>query len=138
MCLLSPHYLLYIVSVACVDFRSDRECSGRRFVFFASSKRARAQRPPELPLLWVIIPLWVVIPQNTTGIELNQGDTIGGTVGRADVAEVVVEAALSPAAENTIFEVYGKTFGLQSASDREIQRDGDRGTHKRKRGGGTG
>lgn len=42
------------------------------------------------------------------GIELNQGDTIGGTVGRGDVAEVVVEAALSPATENTIFEIYGE------------------------------
>ncbi|CAM9547189.1 unnamed protein product [Scytosiphon promiscuus] len=42
------------------------------------------------------------------GIELNQGDTIGGTVGRADVAEVVVEAALSPATENTVFEIYDK------------------------------
>ncbi|CAM9322475.1 unnamed protein product [Ectocarpus sp. 13 AM-2016] len=42
------------------------------------------------------------------GIELNQGDTIGGTVGRGDVAEVVVEAALSPATENTIFEIYDK------------------------------
>lgn len=27
---------------------------------------------------------------------------------RVDVAEVVVEAALSPAAENTLFELYGK------------------------------
>lgn len=45
---------------------------------------------------------------HNTGIELNQGDTIGGTVGRGDVAEVVVEAALSPSAENTIFEVYGE------------------------------
>eukprot|EP00752_Nemacystus_decipiens_P006971 g6254.t1 len=42
------------------------------------------------------------------GIELNQGDTIGGTIGRADVAEVIVEAALSPATENTVFEVYEK------------------------------
>lgn len=42
-----------------------------------------------------------------SGIELNQGDTIGGTVNRADVAEVVVEAALSPAAENAVFELYG-------------------------------
>lgn len=44
----------------------------------------------------------------TAGIELNQGDTIGGTVNRADVAEIVVEAALSPATENTLFEVYGE------------------------------
>lgn len=42
------------------------------------------------------------------GVELNQGDTIGGTVTRADVAEVVVEAALSPATENTLFELYGE------------------------------
>ncbi|CAM9815652.1 unnamed protein product [Pylaiella littoralis] len=44
-------------------------------------------------------------------IELNQGDTIGGTVGRGDVAEVVVEAALSPVTENTIFEIYDKKSG---------------------------
>eukprot|EP00904_Undaria_pinnatifida_P004351 jgi/Undpi1/13917/HiC_scaffold_9.g03568.m1 len=43
------------------------------------------------------------------GIELNQGDTIGGTVNRADVAEVLVEAALSPSTENTLFEIYDKS-----------------------------
>ncbi|CAM9754478.1 unnamed protein product [Ascophyllum nodosum] len=42
------------------------------------------------------------------GIELNQGDTIGGTIDRADVAEVIVEAALSPATKNMMFEVYDK------------------------------
>lgn len=39
---------------------------------------------------------------------MNQGDTIGGTINRADVAEVVVEAALSPATDNILFEVYGE------------------------------
>lgn len=42
------------------------------------------------------------------GLEVNQGDTIGGTINRADVAEVVIEAALSPATENILFEVYGE------------------------------
>lgn len=50
-------------------------------------------------------------PVGPKGIELNQGDTIGGTVNRADVAEVLVEAALSPATENVVFEVYDKSTG---------------------------
>ncbi|CAM9467773.1 unnamed protein product [Choristocarpus tenellus] len=46
------------------------------------------------------------------GMELNQGDTIGGTISRADLAEVAVEAALSEAAEDTAFEVFdGSTRG---------------------------
>lgn len=49
------------------------------------------------------IPRWT----RAAGLELNQGDDIGGTVNRADVAEVVVEAVLSPATASTLFEVYG-------------------------------
>ena len=49
-----------------------------------------------------------VLRDCSAGIELNQGDTIGGTVNRADVAEVLVEAALSPSTENILFEVYGE------------------------------
>lgn len=52
--------------------------------------------------------LVILCSTSIPGIELNQGDTIGGTINRIDVAEVVVEAALSPATENTLFEVYGE------------------------------
>lgn len=63
----------------------------------------------DLSILQILLHLSCPWQKKCTGIELNQGDTIGGTVGRADVAEVVVEAALSPATENTIFEVYGES-----------------------------
>lgn len=72
-----------------------------------------------------------------TGIELNQGDTIGGTVGRGDVAEVVVEAALSPVTENTIFEIYGEK---ERGREREgvESRDNTQGKQKKKNGVGKG
>ncbi|CAM9666110.1 unnamed protein product [Discosporangium mesarthrocarpum] len=50
--------------------------------------------------------------KDVSEIELNQGDTIGGTISRSNLAEVVVEAALSPDTENTAFEVFdGSTRG---------------------------
>jgi uncharacterized protein YbjT (DUF2867 family) len=56
----------------------------------------------------VIRPSWLTNDPGRSGIRLEQGDTGDGSVSRADVAEICLQALVCPSADRLTFEVYNE------------------------------